>query len=546
MAACTGRRILDGEMPKQNGKAVHSVVIAGGGVAALEAALALRAHGEDRVHVELLAPEPRFWYRPSSVGVPFGQSRVPGFDLPDLVARAGATFTPGELAAVDRRNRVATTRAGDQLAFDALLLACGARPEPAVPGALTFRGPADTEAVEGLLRELERGEARRVVFAVPPGAAWTLPLYELALLTAAWAQTGDVRGLELVLATPEERPLALFGRQASDAVATLLHERGIRFVPGVYALELRDEALVTLPESTLPADRVVALPRLRGPRIDGVPQTYDGFVAVDRSCRVRGLEHVWAAGDLTSFPVKQGGIAAQQADAAAEAIAAAAGAPIVPRPFRPVLRGLLLTGSEPRFLRNDPVGPGETAAMSAEPLWWPPAKIVGRHLAPFLGALEPGLLHPPRAAMTVEVDLPESPTPFVDAARAPDERRVRELAIAVPTVATEETLADAAAELLGPDADAAVVEDEGRVVGLLTVGDLLRAARARVSSADVSAVEWMTAEPPAIDAGASVSEAAFLMAQTGGWRLVVLEHGSPIGVVSASALALAHAEARGS
>jgi CBS domain-containing protein len=146
----------------------------------------------------------------------------------------------------------------------------------------------------------------------------------------------------------------------------------------------------------------------------------------------------------------------------------------------------------------------------------------------------------------VEVDLPESPTPFVDAARAPDERRVRELAIAVPTVATEETLADAAAELLGQDADAAVVEDEGRVVGLLTVGDLLRAARARVSSADVSAVEWMTAEPPAIDAGASVSEAAFLMAQTGGWRLVVLEHGSPIGVVSASALALAHAEARGS
>jgi hypothetical protein len=109
MAACTGRRILDGEMPKQDGKAVHSVVIAGGGVAALEAALALRAHGEDRVHVELLAPEPRFWYRPSSVGVPFGQSRVPGFDLPDLVARAGATFTPGELAAVDRRNRVATT-----------------------------------------------------------------------------------------------------------------------------------------------------------------------------------------------------------------------------------------------------------------------------------------------------------------------------------------------------------------------------------------------------------------------------------------------------
>jgi len=532
-------------MSKPNGNGEYAVLIAGGGVAALEAALALRAHGEDRVRTELLAPEPRFWYRPSSVGEPFGQARVPSFDLPDLVGRAGATFTPGELAAVDGRNRVATTTAGAQLPYDALLLACGARPEPAVPGALTFRGPADTDAVERLLHELERGEARRIVFAVPPGAVWTLPLYELALLTATWAQARDVGGLELVLSTPEERPLGLFGRQASDAVATLLDERGIRFVPGVYAVEFRDDALVTLPEGALPADRVVALPRLRGPRIAGIPQTYDGFVAVDRSCRVRGLESVWAAGDLTSFPLKQGGIAAQQADAAAEAIAAAAGAPIVPRPFRPVLRGLLLTGSEPRFLRNDPVGSGETAAISVEPLWWPPAKIVGRHLAPFLGGLEPGLLHPPHEAVAVEIDLPESPTPFLPAApHAPDERRVGELAIAVPTVATDETLADVAAELLGQDADAAVVEDEGRVVGLLTVGDLLRAAQARVSSNDASAVEWMTAEPPAIDTDASVSSAALLLAQTGGWRLVVLEHGSPIGVVSASALALATAEAQ--
>src|SRR6185503_15636067 len=162
----------------------------------------------------------------------------------------------GELAAVDGRNRVATTTAGAQLPYDALLLACGARPEPAVPGALTFRGPADTDAVERLLHELERGEARRIVFAVPPGAVWTVPLYELALLTATWAQARDVGGLELVLSTPEERPLGMFGRQASDAVATLLDERGIRFVPGVYAVEFRDDALVTLPEGALPADRV--------------------------------------------------------------------------------------------------------------------------------------------------------------------------------------------------------------------------------------------------------------------------------------------------
>jgi sulfide:quinone oxidoreductase len=94
---------------------------------------------------------------------------------------------------------------------------------------------------------------------------------------------------------------------------------------------------------------------------------------------------VYAAGDITSFPVKQGGIAAQQADAVAESIAALAGAPVTPQPFRPVLRGLLLTGATPTYLRAEPAGgSGETSTISPEPLWWPPAKIVGRYLAPFL------------------------------------------------------------------------------------------------------------------------------------------------------------------
>jgi sulfide:quinone oxidoreductase len=99
---------------------------------------------------------------------------------------------------------------------------------------------------------------------------------------------------------------------------------------------------------------------------------------------VRGLENVYAAGDLTTFPVKQGGIAAQQADAAAESIAASAGAEIEPQPFTPVLRGLLLTGLTPRYLRSEQAN--VRSAVDTEPLWWPPAKIVGRHLAPFLAS----------------------------------------------------------------------------------------------------------------------------------------------------------------
>src|SRR5207237_4386269 len=91
-------------------------------------------------------------------------------------------------------------------------------------------------------------------------------------------------------------------------------------------------------------------------------------------------------------------------------IAANAGADITPQPFRPVLRGLLLTGRRPRYLRHELTGGGgDASSASPEPLWWPPAKIVGRYLAPFLGAFA-GVESPPEApaapgAVSVEVEL---------------------------------------------------------------------------------------------------------------------------------------------
>ena len=329
------------------------VLIAGGGVAALEAALALRALAEERVSVELLAPEPHFWYRPLAVAEPFELGEVRHFELSKLAAEAGATFTPGELVSVDAARRLAYTSPGGAVPYSTLLIACGAMPKPAIDGALTFRGPADTSKIEGLLTEIEAGEVRRVVFAVPAGAAWTLPAYELALMTAAWLAKRGIAGVEIALVTPEDEPLHLFGREASGAVRELLDERGIAVHTRAYPAEAREGELLLVADGIVVADRVVALPRLQGPRIGGVPQTFEGFIPVDLHGRVTGMSDVYAAGDITTFPVKQGGIAAQQAEAAAEAIAAAAGVDVTPRPFRPVLRGLLLTGAEPRYLRGD-------------------------------------------------------------------------------------------------------------------------------------------------------------------------------------------------
>jgi len=357
-------------------------------VAALEAALALRALGEERVRVELISPEPLFWYRPLAVAQPFRLGEVMHFELPELAAAAGATFSLGTLVSVDPVHHLAHISPGGAIPYDMLLIACGAVPKPAVPGALTFRGPADVEKFEQLLAEIEACEVCSVVFAVPSGAVWSLPVYELALMTAAWLAARGIVGVGLALVTPEDEPLGLFGHDASRAIQSLLDERGIIFHARSHPVEARDGKLLVAPESEIAADRVVAAPRLHGQRIEGIPQTADSFIPVDKHARVTGVSDVYAAGDVTSFPVKQGGIAAQQAEVAAEAIAAEAGADLTPRPFRPVLRGLLLTGTEPSYLRRELTTKGEeTSWASPDPLWWPPAKIVGHYLAPFLAAL---------------------------------------------------------------------------------------------------------------------------------------------------------------
>ena len=375
-----------------------NVLIAGGGVAALEAMVALKSLAGERVDVGLLAPDYDFFYRPLSVAEPFGAGKVHRFDLPSLAQGCGAWHALGSLVAVEDDARSVRTSRGATFGYDVLLVAVGARPREAIPGALTFRGQADVPAVRALLRDLDEGLVQRVVFALPGGVTWPLPLYELAILTADHlARTGNTVA-ELAVVTPEDAPLGLLDGEASRAVQEELDRRGIELVTGAYPDVFAGGELCLVPGTSVPADRVVSLPRLRGVQLAGVPQDADFFIPTDGSGLVSGLSGVYAAGDITTFPIKQGGLAAQQADAVAEAIAARAGAAITPRPFAPVLRGLLLTGSLPLYVRAElSGGRGQSSTAATDALWWPPGKIAARHLAPYL-ARYAGLAYSPAAA----------------------------------------------------------------------------------------------------------------------------------------------------
>jgi sulfide:quinone oxidoreductase len=360
------------------------VVIVGGGVAALEAMIALRELAEDRVDLTLVAPDTMFVYRPLAVAEPFGLGSVVRVPLDALVAGCGAAHEQASGLLVSPSHRELYTSRGTALTYDALVLGFGTRAEDAVPGAISFGGPSDERAVTMLLEDLEHELVRRVAFAIPTGVGWTLPLYELALLTAEHIADNHLDA-RVVLVTPEEEPLAMFGHEASAGIARLFEERGIEMLTGLHAHRFEDGWLHAVGHRPIEADRVFSLPRLKGRPFDGVPQDADGFIPTDGFGRVQGVSHVYAIGDITRFPVKQGGLAAQQADTVAEAIAAEAGADVVPTPFKPVLRGLMLTGRRPAFMRAEIAGGhGETSVIDSEPLWWPSGKIAARYLGPYL------------------------------------------------------------------------------------------------------------------------------------------------------------------
>ena len=348
------------------------VLIVGGGPAALEAALALHRIAAEQVDVTVLAPEAEFIYRPLTVLEPFAAGGGITYPLERIAADVGFTHVRGRLASVDITAHEVHTVTGERLPYDALLIASGARPVTPFTGAVAFSGSlTDQERLHGIVQDVEGGFIHSLAFVVPPGATWSLPLYELALMLAGRAFELGLK-VDLHVVTPEATPLERFGEPISRELSGLLDLAGITLHPGL-----------DWTPAMLDVQRVVTLPRLEGPAIAGLPSDENGFLVADEFGRV--APGVYAAGDVTAYEVKQGGIACQQADAAASHIAAQAGAPVHPQPFVPELKGLLLTEHWARYLRPG----GGSAILATRDLSWPPSKIAGRELAGYLKTLEP-------------------------------------------------------------------------------------------------------------------------------------------------------------
>jgi sulfide:quinone oxidoreductase len=365
------------------------VAVCGGGVAAVEGALRVRRLLGASCELTLLAPNEQFRYRPMAGAEVLADEPPVRISLTEVAERAGATLVKGTLDWIDAPERVIHTEDGGRLDFDAALVAVGARPAQAPAGVLTFNPDDAAGSIEPVLDGIASGRVRSVIFLAPPAPAWPLPLYELALLTAARVQAQGDPPLELSLVTPEARPLAAFGKRVSDAVTGALEGAGIAVHAGTGALMAQPGRLrLTRRGSELVADQIIAAPRLTGPVVSGLSAGAHGFIPADRYCCVpRTNGRVFAAGDAVDFPVKHGGLGAQMADVAAGAIAQLAGLNMDVKPFSPVIRGKLLTGREPLYLEARLVGGQAFDSRLFEVPPWPSAeRVVAAELGPFLSA----------------------------------------------------------------------------------------------------------------------------------------------------------------
>ncbi len=380
------------------------VVVVGGGIAAAEAVLALNAFAADRVRLTLLARDRDFLLRPLAVAQPFSRGHVGELGLGAFMTEHGGGFRQATVSEVDTERRLVRCEDGPDEPYDVLILAPGAARTAPFEHALVF-GERPIE-LTGILADLEEGYSRSAAFIVPAGCTWPLPVYELALMTAeqVWGQNMDRVAIHLL--TPELAPLDIFGEDASLAVAALLDAAKVTLHRGVHARAVSGGWVSTGVSPDLHVDRIVTVPLLHGHRIDGIPSDDLGFIAVDEHGQVTGIEDVYALGDAADHAIKQGGLACQQADVSAAHIAARVGLPVDPPVSAPVLRGRLLTGRHDLFVSHGLENGADD--HSGQPLWWPPSKVSGRFLSPYLTdrGFEHLALSPPPAGPGVDVHVP--------------------------------------------------------------------------------------------------------------------------------------------
>ena len=359
------------------------------------------------------AASDRFEYRPLAVLEPFDGAPAWSMELERFAADQDVRLVRDALAAVEPDRHVAITAYSGRLSYDALLVCVGARPVRALPGAITFRGGRDAAAVRAALDAVQPGDRghdrlRRAV---------------RRLLDAAALRAGDPRRraparaagreAQVVMTSPEAAPLEAFGADASAAVAQLLDARGIEFVES----RARDRGR----RRRARARRRPADPSAGGrdhpprPGRPARPRPPAGRPRASSPSTTTGACRAPTASTprATSPPSRSSRAAWPRSRPMPPP------RPCSPRSACPSCRA---RSSRSSRASSTPIASRPTSARRRWPaarsepraysMWWPPSKIAGRHLAPYLatraGAPRAPEVRPERDAIAVSIDVPRA------------------------------------------------------------------------------------------------------------------------------------------
>lgn len=266
-------------------------VIVGAGQAAAAACRTLRGEGYEG-RLVLVGDEPVAPYERPPLSKEFLQGRQTA-EKP-VLPREWYDANRVELV-LDRRavrvrdaERALVLEGGEELTYDRLLLATGARPRrfPNAPGVHYVRTLADAAGLATAMRA-----AHRIVIV---GAGF------IGLEVAASARK---LGLETLVLDPLELPLLpVVGREVGEFLAAEHRAQGVQLHLGERVLAL-DGSSVTTDARSYEADVVAAgigvLPNVE--LAEGTAIRVDGGIVVDENCRT-SVPEIYAAGDVASYP----------------------------------------------------------------------------------------------------------------------------------------------------------------------------------------------------------------------------------------------------
>ncbi len=99
-------------------------------------------------------------------------------------------------------------------------------------------------------------------------------------------------------------------------------------------------------------------------------------------------------------------------------------------------------------------------------------------------------------------------------------------------VAPEDTLGEVAEKMRAQNVGAVVVKDFGKLIGILTERDMLRAMAARVHTSEARVRQWMTEDPVTAAPDMTAEDAAEVMLSHGFRHLPVVDGASVLGIIS--------------